>query len=397
MFRVDTSSAVTELPAQNEAGNPGYFTQGNAANGLAATVPGQDWFNIVQEELMAVVLSAGLTPAKAATNQVLQAIQLLLAKNGGVYNLKPVVNAVANKLDIFTKSGGAAPDSSNQISIPIPDGAGFTVQTRSGTYLSGTSQIVLADGAGYWGRTSLADVLQNAYLYAIWDGAGIVWALGGHSSWKKVYTTTTPTDPGFMLLEDGSTYTRNASHHCICVGRIQYEYDTADSPDHTIQAATYVHWGRDPNDEPLMIVVADEKTQNTAGGTFTSGAWRTRDLNAIRKNNIPGASVSDNQITLPAGKYRVHGVASAHYVTLHIGRLQNITLGETLINGSSELAGGDGVQSKTALEGTFTIAASSVIEIQHYCQTSCSTNGFGKATNYAKEVYSLIAIEKIGD
>ena len=26
-------------------------------------------------------------------------------------------------------------------------------------------------------------------------------------------------------------------------------------------------------------IIADQKTQNTAGGTFTSGAWRTRDLN----------------------------------------------------------------------------------------------------------------------
>jgi hypothetical protein len=77
MFRVDTSTAASSLPAQNTEGTPGYFSQGNAASGLAATVPGQDWFNIVQEELMAVVLAAGLTPAKATTNQVLQAIQRL--------------------------------------------------------------------------------------------------------------------------------------------------------------------------------------------------------------------------------------------------------------------------------------------------------------------------------
>lgn len=77
MFRVDTPTAVANLPAQNEAGDPGYFTKGNPSSGLAATVPGQDWYNIVQEELIAIILAAGLTPAKATTNQVLEAIKLL--------------------------------------------------------------------------------------------------------------------------------------------------------------------------------------------------------------------------------------------------------------------------------------------------------------------------------
>lgn len=77
MFRVDTPTAVANLPAQNEEGDPGYFTKGNPSSGLAATVPGQDWFNIVQEELIAIILAAGLTPAKATTNQVLEAIKLL--------------------------------------------------------------------------------------------------------------------------------------------------------------------------------------------------------------------------------------------------------------------------------------------------------------------------------
>lgn len=77
MQRVDTSTAVVELPAQNPAGTPGYFSQGNPSIGLPATVPGQDWFNIVQEELMAIILAAGLTPDKTTTNQVLQAIKQL--------------------------------------------------------------------------------------------------------------------------------------------------------------------------------------------------------------------------------------------------------------------------------------------------------------------------------
>jgi len=82
MQRVDTATAVEVLPAQNAPGDPGYFTQGNPAEGLAATIPGQDWFNCVQEELIAVILAAGLTPDKAATNQVLTAIQRISVPYG---------------------------------------------------------------------------------------------------------------------------------------------------------------------------------------------------------------------------------------------------------------------------------------------------------------------------
>jgi hypothetical protein len=77
MNRVDTSTAVLSLPAQETPGNPGYFTKGNPGTGLPATVPGQDWFNAVQEELMAIIEAAGLTPDKANLNQVLEAINIL--------------------------------------------------------------------------------------------------------------------------------------------------------------------------------------------------------------------------------------------------------------------------------------------------------------------------------
>jgi len=154
-----------------------------------------------------------------------------------VSNLKPVVNAAANKLDIYSKTGGSVPDATNLISIAIPDGNGYTFRTRNGSYLSGTSQIIMMDGANYWSKGSLHGEIKTAWLYAIWDGTGIVWALGGYSGFNAVPTTTTAGHDDYFLLESGSTYVRNASHYCVAVARIRYEYDTADNPDHTIQAS----------------------------------------------------------------------------------------------------------------------------------------------------------------
>lgn len=159
------------------------------------------------------------------------------ADGGFVHNLKPIVNAAANKLDVFAKTTGAAPDGSNPITIAIPDGSGYTFRMRSGSYLGGTSQIVMADDTNYWSKGNVAGEIKTAWLYAIWDGAGIVWALAGYSGFNTVPTTTTATDDDYFLLEKGSTYTRNASHYCVAVAKIRYEYDTEDDPDHTIQAS----------------------------------------------------------------------------------------------------------------------------------------------------------------
>ncbi|SVB60040.1 uncharacterized protein METZ01_LOCUS212894, partial [marine metagenome] len=42
-------------------------------------------------------------------------------------------------------------------------------------------------------------------------------------------------------------------------------------------------------------IIADQKAQNTAGGTFTSGAWRTRDLNTEITDPDGIVSISSNE------------------------------------------------------------------------------------------------------
>lgn len=150
-----------------------------------------------------------------------------------VKNLKPVVNASVNKLDLLTKSGGAAPDSDNIITVAIPDGNGYTFRKRSGAYLSGTSQFILADATAYWGVTTGTDKVK-LHMYKIWDGTGVVYALSRYAGFHQVPTTTTTSDDDYFLLEAGSTYTRNASHHCVCAGHVWASYNTDNTPDWTI-------------------------------------------------------------------------------------------------------------------------------------------------------------------
>jgi hypothetical protein len=216
---------------------------------------------------------------------------------------------------------------------------------------------------------------------------------------------------------------------------------------------------------PDYILIRDEKAQNTSGGTFTSGAWRTRDLNtkssdagtraSITKlaftsggtyevvvgNTITGATSAatatvfdvelasgtwaggdaagnlwlndqlgtfqaenlnvgantnvatiagnsvGNQIRLKAGTYRCSITAPANRVAQHKTRLQNITDAITYL-GTSEYPGTT-VQTSSRIKARFTIAATKTFEVQHQCNTSVATNGFGGASNFDVEVYTV--------
>jgi hypothetical protein len=98
MFRIDDATASPTLPVPEAASTEGYWTEGNPATGTPATIERASWFNMIQEELRAIVVAGGLTPSKTIYNQVLSAIRrigqntLVLADTGAV-NAYTAVNA----------------------------------------------------------------------------------------------------------------------------------------------------------------------------------------------------------------------------------------------------------------------------------------------------------------
>lgn len=107
MNRVDTSTAVAALPVQNPVGTPGFFSQGAATGSPPATVPGQDWFNGVQEELIGVILDQGLAPIKSDNAQLLKAIKLLVGSDpapGRTHNIGLAASVNAKALTIALKT-----------------------------------------------------------------------------------------------------------------------------------------------------------------------------------------------------------------------------------------------------------------------------------------------------
>ena len=135
-----------------------------------------------------------------------------------------------------------------------------------------------------------------------------------------------------------------------------------------------------------------------AGGTFTNGAWRTRDLQTSQYNGITGCSLASNQITLAAGTYIVNAMAPANYVDQHQTRFYNITDSSTAIIGGNAYNAitSASVDTYSALQGGFTIAGSKVFELQHYGTTTKAGTGFGTNNGFgAGETYAIITIAKV--
>jgi microcystin-dependent protein len=108
MQRVNRSSAVPSLPAAPASpGLPGYFTGGNPALGQAATVPGYEWFNAVQEELIGVIARGGLTASNADLAQVRKSLDRLFGGGLVGFSANATLSVDDAGMVLVNASGGA--------------------------------------------------------------------------------------------------------------------------------------------------------------------------------------------------------------------------------------------------------------------------------------------------
>ena len=146
-----------------------------------------------------------------------------------------------------------------------------------------------------------------------------------------------------------------------------------------------------------IAIFREEQANSTNGGTFTSGSYLKRTLNTTVVNNITGCSIASSVITLPAGTFYVTAFAPAQEVNRNKLRLQNTTASTTLQVGNNAYASASDVGSNIAtLQSVFTLATSSTIELQHRCQATLASAGFGVAMSFSDvEVYASITIQRI--
>ncbi len=152
-------------------------------------------------------------------------------------------------------------------------------------------------------------------------------------------------------------------------------------------------------DDLDLLHIQDQKSTNVAGGGSTGGTWHARDLNTVLTNEIAGASLATDQITLAAGTYWIDGISHCFRGDRHSLVLYNTTDAAQAVLGASVSAREANFQQSVAFVlGRFTIVAEKVFEIQHWIDTTRSTNGLGVANNDGNdEVYTDVFIQLIPD
>lgn len=142
----------------------------------------------------------------------------------------------------------------------------------------------------------------------------------------------------------------------------------------------------------------DQQTSGTNGNTFTKDVFTKRAIgnNTAVVNNISGASLASDVITLPAGTYYVEGSAPGYKCDNHVTKLRNTTDAADLLIGTAERSESSvGTQTRSYIRGWFTITAQKTVEFQHRCSTTRTTDGLGVAATFGvSEVYAEIAIWK---
>lgn len=197
MFWNDDPSAVATAPAVPAPTGQGhsYFTNGNPVTGVAGTIV-PDWFlNQTQEEPLAVLAAAGITPAKGTNNQLLAALRALFAPAsavGGRYigrqiftssgSYTPSTGTGLIRIRMVGAGGGAGGAQSNSgtaSSASCPGGAGGEIEALISTgQLSLPVPITIGSG-GLGGTGSANGATGGGTLFGTFGGTGSVLVGGG--------------------------------------------------------------------------------------------------------------------------------------------------------------------------------------------------------------------------
>lgn len=120
MQRVTRTTAATALPAPPASpGPPGFFTGGDPVANVPATVPGYEWCNGVQEELVALVLRAGLVLDAADLAQVRRSLDRLYG--GGLRTVAANITLSPDDAGVVLVDAATA---SRTITLPPANAAG---------------------------------------------------------------------------------------------------------------------------------------------------------------------------------------------------------------------------------------------------------------------------------
>lgn len=183
MQRITTATRVPDLFGPGRAG----FRNGDLATGLSPTDLNAEWFNGIQEEVLAVIEEAGLVPNAADRSQLLQALNL----RAGVPAGSVMAFARTTPPTGWLRANGAAVSRSTYAGLYTAIGTAFGAGDGSTTFnlpdLRGEFIRGLDDGRGVDAGRVLG--AAQAALLGSHSHTGTTSATGDHTHPLGIYVT----------------------------------------------------------------------------------------------------------------------------------------------------------------------------------------------------------------
>lgn len=144
------------------------------------------------------------------------------------------------------------------------------------------------------------------------------------------------------------------------------------------------------------IILQNQQTSGTGGGTATSGSWETLTLNTEVRDADADCSLSSNAFVLTAGTYYIRWRLPVYKVDDFSSRLYNATDATEIARGGSGHAEDVTPVSATS-EGSavFTVAASKSLRLEGRVQTTRSGEGYGHMASFGTEIHLSVEIWRI--
>ena len=129
----------------------------------------------------------------------------------------------------------------------------------------------------------------------------------------------------------------------------------------------------------IIAKVHDSGDATTYFGAYTTGDWRTRDLDTEISDEDGIVTISSNQFTLQAGNYFIRFACSMYHCGNHAIRLRNITDSSTAGVGEPNYSYTYSSMLMTTGTCRVSIDGAKVFEVQGYPSITKASNGMGFA------------------